>query len=392
MPEIKNIKKAAERILQAVKDKERIILYGDADLDGAASVIILQETIQMVGIRYRPTVYFPDRQKEGYGINDMALKYLKKYSPALFIVLDTGISNVSEVELAKKLGFEVIIIDHHQALAQLPKASIIVDPKQKTDKYPFKHLACAGVVYKLSKEIKQIVTKSCDRRDLSQNLLVGWRPEKFLELVALATLYDQMPLEDENQKLVRDGILALKYTQRPGLKELASQPIPASIDEVRQKMISPLAAGQIKNHISQAYSLLIEKNPAKAKKLSQELIALAQEKKQQIKIIFSQVEAQMDNTQVIVFEGSSWWPVFLLGPVASRVCQRYKKPCFLYSLGKKQSRGGVRAPQGKDVVKAMNQCSGLLVTYGGHAPAAGFSIKNENLEKFKNCLIKYFSS
>ena len=128
--EIKNLKKAANRILKAIKSKEKIILYGDADLDGITSVIILQETIK--NLRGEVTsVYFPDRENEGYGINKTALNILKDIAPALLISLDLGIGNVEEVKLAKKLGFEVIIIDHHELLYEPPEASIIVDPKQE---------------------------------------------------------------------------------------------------------------------------------------------------------------------------------------------------------------------------------------------------------------------
>ena len=142
LSEIKNIKKAGQRILEAAVSKEKIILYGDADMDGVASVIILKEALEILG-NSPVQVYFPDREKEGYGLNKEALKFLEKFSPALLITLDCGIGNVKEVDLAKKMGFEVIIVDHHEALQKLPQASIIVDPKQPEDKYPFKGFACS---------------------------------------------------------------------------------------------------------------------------------------------------------------------------------------------------------------------------------------------------------
>ena len=128
--EIKNLKKAADRIKKAIRDKERIVLYGDADLDGAGSIIILKESIKNLGGQ-TPFIYFPDREKEGYGINEKALKSLKKLAPALFIAMDCGIINFKEIKMANSFGFEVIIIDHHQVLDELPEASIVVDPKQK---------------------------------------------------------------------------------------------------------------------------------------------------------------------------------------------------------------------------------------------------------------------
>ena len=188
--EIKNLKKVANRIKKAIKLKEKIILYGDADLDGIASVIVLEETIKNLGGKIQ-AVYFPDREIEGYGINETALNYLKKFSPALFIALDLGIGNFKEIESAKKFGFEVIIIDHHKVLGnKIPKASLVVDPKQKQDKYPFKGLATAGIAFRLSKLLLGDV--------FSENL-----KNSFLELVALATIADMMPQENENEKIGR---------------------------------------------------------------------------------------------------------------------------------------------------------------------------------------------
>src|SRR3990170_683109 len=150
--EIKNLKKAAQRILRAIKDKEKIILYGDSDLDGVSSVIILKESIRNLG-GHAEAIYFPDRDKEGYGLTKKALESLKDFVPALLVMADCGIGNFEELSLAKKIGLEAVVIDHHEVLGKLPIASIIVDPKQKTDKYPFKLFAATGIVYKLSKEM-----------------------------------------------------------------------------------------------------------------------------------------------------------------------------------------------------------------------------------------------
>lgn len=147
--EIKNLKEVARRILKAIKNKEKIVLYGDADLDGMTAVIILADTIKNLGGKVA-AIYFPDRELEGYGITEKGLDYLKENAPALLVTLDCGIGNFKEAELAKKLRFEVIIIDHHQVLDALPKAEIIVDPNQKGDKYSFKGLATVGISFKLS--------------------------------------------------------------------------------------------------------------------------------------------------------------------------------------------------------------------------------------------------
>lgn len=375
--EIKNLKKAAGRILKAVVDKEKIIVYGDADLDGVASVIILEEAIKELGGKIG-AVYFPDRENEGYGINEDALNFLKNKAPALFVSLDCGIGNFKEVKIAKKMGFEVLIIDHHKILERLPDASIIVDPRQESDKYPFKELASAGIIYKLIKLMLKEVGK--------------WeQPERFLELVALATLADMMVLEDENEKLVRAGILALNYTKRPGLQALLNL-TGSGIEEAEKKIVPPLNSGAPKDHLNEIYLLLTETDFNKARELAAVLIERNRKRKDEIKRIFGEVieKVEVGEDSPIIFEGDSFWSLVLLGPVASRVCQKYKKPVFLFKKGRKESPGAVRMPEGLDGVKAMMYCRKLLETYGGHPPAAGFRIKNENLEKFKECLIKYF--
>jgi len=379
MPKIKNLQKAASRILKAVQNKEKFIIYGDADLDGVTSVIILKESIRNLGGDIA-AVYFPDRETEGYGITEKGLDFLKEFSPALFITLDLGIGNFEEVKLAKKLGFEVIIIDHHQILRKIPQASIVIDPKQKGDKYPFKGLATAGIVFKFSEVLL--------KERLTQKLR-----ENFLELVALATIADLMPRIEENYLLIEEGLDSLKNTWRPGLKVFSIIDPPENyknFQEFIQKMNSSLNASERKDHLNEAYFLLTEQNEEKAKILAKELLEKSQQKHLRIKEITGEIEGRIlkKTKEELIFEGNSDWPLVLLGPVASRICQKYQKPTFLFRIDKEESQGAVRVPSRFDSVKLMQKCSKLLKTYGGHALASGFRAKNENLEKFKNCLIK----
>jgi len=387
--EIKNLKKTANRILKAVDEKEKIILYGDADPDGIASVIILKEALEILEANLSK-IYFPDRETEGYGINEEALKFLEPEAPALFLALDCGIGNFKEVKIAKKMGFEVVIIDHHEVLSKLPEASIIVDPKQKDDKYPFKHLSTAGIVYKL---VKILLFQEHE----------SFEQEKFLELVAISTLADQMPLLEENKDFVKKGILALNQTKRPGLKvlmeltdfktALAKDEVSGwEIEEVRKKILPPLNLWGAENHQSQVYSLLTENSPKKAEDLAKILLKKSKERKEKIKKIFEEVESRITQSdEPFVFEGNPFWPLILAGPVASKICQKHKKPTFIFKKDLAESMGSVRIPSGFNGVDALISCSHLLKTYGGHALAAGFRLKNENLEKFKKCLIKYFT-
>lgn len=381
MVEIKNLKKTAERILKAIKSKEKIIIYGDSDLDGTASVIVLEDAIKNLGGKVFK-VYFPDREKEGYGLNKKALDYLKPSAPALLITLDCGIGNFEGAKIAKKIGFEVIIVDHHQVLNDIPKASIVVDPKQKGDKYPFKELANAGIVYRLS----QLLLKE---------KLEGLLKKSFLELVALATLADMMPQVEDNVVLTEEGLAALSETIRPGLKvfwKLDSIKGPVPIRAIASKMISILNLAGSKNHLTESYLLLNSSNERKANEIVKGLMERSEERYAKIKEIAWEVQERIlkNIDALIIFEGSKDWPVTLAGSVASRIYRDFQKPTFIFGKGKTESRGAVRVPKGINSVKAMESCASLLKTFGGHPPASGFTVKNENLEDFKECLIKYF--
>ena len=384
--EIKNLQKAADRIKKAVKNKEKIILYGDADLDGVSSVIILKETFKnLTGQHPRVHIYFPDREKEGYGINQEALNYLSQYAPALFIALDCGIGNFEEIKLAKKLGFEVIIIDHHRVLDKLPEAKIIVNPHQKRDKSSFKDFATAGLVFKLA-EI------------LLNGKLSPLLRNNFLELVALAIIADLMPQVNENLEFLEKGLTSLKNSLRPGIRVFWQiNSLVKSSEEVRQfaqKIISTCHAGGNQNHLNEAYLLLTSISIEEAENLAKNLLEKARLRHFRIKEVIEEVEERLlkKPEELIIFEGDKSWKILMLGSVASKICHNYKKPVFLYSQREKDSQGAVRMPPGLDGVEAMRHCSKLLETYGGHPPACGFRIKNENLKKFKECLIKYFQN
>ena len=185
---MKNLKKAVNRLLKALEKKERIIIYGDADLDGVASVIVLEEALANLGGQ-ASRIYFSDRRREEPGLNQEALELLKDQAPALLIVVDCGISNFEEAKLAKKLGFEVLMFEHHEVLDKLPEAKIIVNPKTETKTSPFYHLATVGVVFKLI----ELLLKEKMTRSLREN---------FLELAALATIADMVPPIGENQAIV----------------------------------------------------------------------------------------------------------------------------------------------------------------------------------------------
>jgi single-stranded-DNA-specific exonuclease len=394
--EIKNLKKAAQRILKAVKNKENIILYGDSDLDGAASVIILKESIQTLGKEIN-TVYFPNIEIEGHGISEIGLNYLKaklllkarrkkktkfsspKFTPALFVVMDCGMQNFKEIDLANKLGFEIIIIDHHQILGKLPNASIIVNPKQENDKYPFKELAATGLVFKLSEL-------------LLKNKMTLILRENFLELTALATIADMMPKEGDNKIFIEQGLATIENSWRPGLKTFFEMELFNDIIDLHQKisrLISILNVRDLEDGMPVSFSLLSSSSKQKSEEMIKKLFKKNQEKKEKIDEIIKEIEWQISNKEEpLIFMGSDKWGNGFNGLIASILSNKYKKPTFIFKKEKKESQGAVRIQSDINSVFLMEKCSEYLLTFGGHPKASGFKIKNENLEKFKNCLIK----
>jgi len=409
MAEIKNLKKAANRIKKAIRNNERIILYGDADLDGVASVIILKETLKNLN-GGEIAIYFPDREIEGYGITKDGLNSLTKFAPALLIAFDLGIGNFREVKLARKLGLEVVIIDHHEVLDKLPEAEIIVDPKQKGDRYPFKGLATAGIVFKLSEILlAERMTENFTRQNFARQNLGGLR-KSFLELVALATIADMMPQDNDNKIFIEAGLSSLENSWRPGLKvfsrivdETAAVSPPrrcARVNETKnyrnnkelsQKIISALNVTDFqKNHLNETYLLLTLSSLEDAEILAKNLIEKSYQRQEKIREITREAEERVLKkiSDTIVFEGDELWPLTLSGAVASRICRLYKKPTFIFNKQNSESVGAVRTPSEINSVALMKKCKKYLINYGGHPQASGFRIKNENLEKFKNCLIK----
>jgi len=376
---IKGIKEAVKRIKEAIRKGEHIILYGDSDLDGISSVVILEEAIKNLGGTIN-CVLFPDRETDGYGLNQKALNILKNKAPALLITLDLGICNIKEIDLANKMGFEVIIIDHHQPLEGIPKASIIIDPKQLGDNSSFKGLANVGVTFNLCLDLLG--------ENISENL-----KNSFLELAALGTIADMVPQINQNKEIIDQGLKSLRKTYRPALKvfmDILGKD--KTFEEFLPQITGALNAADSLNFENDSYKLLTSSDEKKCIELAQKLLDLNKQKQEQVKIILQEVERRISKKpeEAIIFEGDPSWRLVLAGPVAANLCAKYGKPVFIYKKLDKESTGSVRAPKGTNLVDSMKTCSDLLIVFGGHAEASGFRLKNENLEKFKDCLTKYF--
>lgn len=381
--EVKNVPEAAERIKKAIDKKERIILYGDADLDGVCSVLILKEALKNMGGEIA-AVYFPNREEEGYGITKTALEALGKFAPALFIAMDLGISNFEEIDLANQKGFEVILIDHHQILGSLPSAFLIVDPKQEGEQYPFTSFAACGLTLRVAEHVLGKAMTNSLRKSL-------------VELATLGTIADMMPREQDNQALIEEGLSYLPQSWRPGLQALFqfepfSQAL--SLEEKIARVISLLNVRDIQYGLPAAFRLLVVSSLQDAEALLERLWEISKVRHGNIRAFVEEVERNIAarRDDLIIFEGTTELEYVLLGGAASVLANRYKKPVFLYRERGAESLGSVRAPLGYDTVKAMTYCSQFLSTYGGHAQASGFRLKTEHIDQFRSCLIKFFST
>lgn len=384
---IKNIDKAAERIRKAVEDGEQIVIYGDSDLDGISSMVIVKEAIDNLSSILKKKVsvvcFSPDRRNEGYGLNEKALEFIKsKVYKGLIVTLDCGITNFKEIEDARDSGFSVVVVDHHKTVGGIPEAAeIVVDPKQETDDYPFKDFANAGLAFRLAEEILG--------SDMSEMLRYS-----FLELTALATISDMMPETGENEDLVREGLERVEYSQRPAIRAMFSLLNPMDFSSKRDmisKINSALNSSVISEHVPKPYLFLIESDYDKAVEVAEELFEESRDKQRDVaNLVDELIERVSLKDSPIIFEGSHVWEPEHLGAVASRLNNHFDKPVFLYRKGEEMSRGTVRVPKGMDAVKAMESCKDLLVMFGGHPPAAGFTVRNENIDKFEECLKEYF--
>lgn len=378
---IKNLLKAAKRIQLAIEKKEKIILYGDTDLDGVTSVIILEEAIKNLGGNI-VEAYFPDREKEGYGITPTALKTLKKFSPAIILASDLGISNFKEIEEARKLGFFVILVDHHEVLGSLPKAHIIVNPRQKAETHSFREFAACGLALMLA--LKLLGKKGSD--SLKKGLY---------ELAALGTIADVMPREKDNVEILEKGLENLHKTWRPGLKAFFDTGIvsPSDIPGKIGSMIAMLNVRDESHKLPGAYRLLTARSSRDARDLVKTLQEKSVVRRQNIRDIVASIEGKMrDLGSPLVLTGGSSFEYVLLGAAASILSKEHKKPFFLYKKKGEECLGSVRAPHGYDTVEAMKSCAELLITFGGHPAASGFRLKTKNLKKFEQCLSEYFKT
>lgn len=388
----KDMNKALDRISKAMDKKERVGIYGDYDADGVTSSIILTSLFKKV-LGLSGQLYIPDRAREGYGLNKKAIDWLIKKDITLIVTCDCGVANKKEIDYAKEKGIDIIVFDHHHLAEEFSDEYIIINAKQKQDKYPYKELSAVGVVFKLAQAvfksdlIKKTKTEFKDNVKLQQDF-----EKNLLDLVAVGTVADCSPLTGENRVLVKEGLKVLSKTKRQGFAALArsSQVDLPKVDSVGiGYYLAPRinSAGRL-DHANIAYKLLATESYGIAKLLSYQL-ELSNRKRQRITDkIFREIKKELDTSKKVLLVTKEGWPLGVLGIVASKLCEEYFKPTFVLTRGREESSGSARSIPSFNIIKAINECSELLEEFGGHKGAAGCTLKNENIEKFSSKLNK----
>ena len=336
------INAAAKRIIKAAKKQEKIIIFGDSDLDGVASVVILKELFEALNPLYSDIkIYFPNRELEGHGLSLQALEKYKDLTPALLFIVDCGSASGKEITKAKKMGYEVIVIDHHPLTGRAPKPHIFVNAWQKKDSYPFKQFAAAGLVYLVAQKVLSKTKHPIN--------------EKLLEITALATLSDMMPLKEDNKELVNVGLDALLTTKRLGIKaliELGDLDLENELD-IFGGIIAPLNSAKLYNNLMESYELLVCEDFKKAKSLANRLIKQNKAKKELVFQAVGEIGERIKDKDSIIFESSEYWPAATLGVIASKLVQKFKKPCFIFRMVGDEVVGSARMPKDVDGVDAL---------------------------------------
>ena len=375
---LQEMDKAVTRILRALLGDELVAIYGDFDADGITAAVLLAQGIQELGGRV--TSYIPHRFDEGHGLNLAALKNLKKQGVSLVVTVDCGITGVSEVEDGHKLGLDIIITDHHVPLGQVPSALAAIDPKLTGSTYPFYDLAGVGVAFKLLQALYQATHRDGD-----------W--EQFLDLVALGTVVDMVPLLSENRYLVRQGIESLNRSPRLGVRELAlcaGLEIGAiDSDSISYALGPRLNASGRMDHAVTSYELLTTTSQAQARALAAQLETRNAERQRLTAEVLTKAKAKLlaeGTDQPLLMVGGHDYPHGVLGVVAGKLVDEFYRPVVVMKLDGESVKGSARSIPGFDIVAALTECEDLLTRFGGHSQAAGFVTPRANVERLQRQL------
>jgi len=382
--DLPDVDKAVKRLMQAREAGEKILIFGDYDVDGVTASIVMKECLETLGLTV-VGVMLPDRFDEGYGMHEGVVVKAVELEATLVVTVDTGSSSEEVIEMLKKEGVETIVTDHHEC-AKPPKSAVaVVNPKRKDSKYPNRDLAGVGVAFKLMYALDKAVPLG--------ERVVGW--EKWsLDLVALGTVCDSMPLVGENRALVYWGMKVLERTRRTGLRVLMGEAGVNKVDTMSIGfMIGPRinAAGRM-DSAYKAYGLLTEESTAKAVELAHGLNELNAERRNLQDKAFESACRKIEKTDAKVIAVKGKWNQGVIGIVAGKLTERYMRPSVVFTEKDGLLLGSARSFGDFDLAEAVSVCKDLLVVGGGHKYAAGLTVEKDNYELLVAKLNEYYLS
>jgi single-stranded-DNA-specific exonuclease len=379
------MKAALERLRRAIAASEKILLYGDYDVDGTASVVIVKKAVELAG--GQAGFFIPHRLKDGYGMHNQAIEQAAADGVRLIVSLDTGIRAAAAVARATELGIDVIVTDHHLPDTELPRACAVLNPKQPHCEYPDKDLCGAGVAFKLVQALLGSLGWPGDK--------VRRMTESFLKIVAIATVADVVPLTGENRVIVKYGLDGLRSVRNPGLRALLNvsgfapgEPVTASNVGYR---IAPRmnAAGRMAD-ANQIVNLLLTEDEDQARAIAEQLQSLNRERQdvqsEIVRVILEECLAApvRDDQAALVFVGKEWHRG-VVGIVAGRLADRFHRPVFVLAEDSEQGvmQGSGRSTPAFHLLEALESMQDLLIRFGGHRQAAGLALASERVEEFR---------
>ena len=397
---MRDMEEATCRIGEALEENEKIVIFGDYDVDGVTSVSSLYLYLKDHGADV--SYYIPCRSGEGYGVSDAAVTKLAEDGCKLIITVDTGITAVKEVETARSLGVDVIVTDHHECHDEIPNAVAVVNPRRRDCEYPFKELAGVGVVFKLLCALESALNPEDRLIDCVRRV-----SRKYGDLVAIGTVADVMPVKDENRLIISYGLSLIEETERPGLAELIDATSADSKSGKKKRItaafigftIAPRinAAGRISN-ASIAVELFLAEDRETAAPIARQLCDINRERQTGENAIVEAAYAKIaeehdfEKDPVVILDDETWHHG-IIGIVASRITEKYSCPSILISFEGSENgevgKGSGRSIKGLNLVEALGECSDLLEKYGGHELAVGLTIRRENLPEFRRRLNEY---
>jgi single-stranded-DNA-specific exonuclease len=379
-----DLPKAVERIKEAIRCEERIMIYGDYDADGITATALLVRTFHYLGVNV--ATYIPNRLTEGYGLRLDALQKAVSEGVALLITVDCGISSITEAKWAKENELDLIITDHHEPPAELPQAYAVINPKRQDCRYPFKKLAGVGVALKLAQAL------------LGESVNDSKRWQELLGFACIGTVADIVPLQGENRIIVKNGLNMLVKPENTGLRALFEA------TELKHKLLGAREIGYVlaprlnaagrMGDPGIALNLLLTDNMSEAMQLANQLENLNRLRQKIETEIFEEIKTMLDTNkaaagdQVIVL-ASPDWHIGVIGIVASRLVTLYNKPVLLIAIDNEEGKGSARSIPGFNIYQALLHCRSSLLNFGGHATAAGFSIEAGRIDEFRSRLNDY---